>query len=103
MITKAVLHSRTLAGLVNSTLIFRCFPPYSQEATSSLGASGSLETTSSLETISYLENTKSLEVPSSLETTWCLPREYPVAEAGPGVSYPGYKQYCRYGHGTVPL
>ena len=26
----------------------------------------------------------------------CAPQESPVAEAGPGVSYPGYKQYCRW-------
>ena len=101
--------TRILAGLVNSTLILRCFPPSSQEATTSLGVSGNLETKIFLENTSYLENTSPLESTSSLKNTsslentsslgsnWCLPRDYPVAEAGPGVSYPGYKQYCRYG------
>ena len=32
---------------------------------------------------------------SDIRLSDCGPQGSPVAEAGPGVSYPGYKQYCR--------
>ena len=90
--------------------MFRCFPPSTLEAGSDDGysynsttleevtSSNSEKDSTTLEEVASLNSEKDsvfLEGVASSDLSDCVPQESPVAEAGPGVSYPGYKQYCR--------
>ena len=101
--------------------MFRCFPPSSPQQldikTDDLGAfddHGTFEDLGTVDDLGALDDlgafddlgtlvdpgafpkTDSLNVErSDIRLSDCGPQGSPVAEAGPGVSYPGYKQYCR--------
>ena len=101
--------------------MFRCFPPSSPQQldtnTDGLGAFhdlgafddpgsfddlGAFNDQAALDDLGTLDDpgafpkTDSLNVErSDIRLSDCGPQGSPVAEAGPGVSYPGYKQYCR--------
>ena len=101
--------------------MFRCFPPSSPQqldiktdhpggiddhgnfdgpgAFDDLGAfddPGAFDDLGTLVDPGAFPKTDSLNVErSDIRLSDCGPQGSPVAEAGPGVSYPGYKQYCR--------
>ena len=76
--------------------MFRCFPPSTLEAGSDDGYSYNSITLEEVASSNSEKDSVFLEGVASSDLSDCVPQESPVAEAGPGVSYPGYKQYCRY-------
>ena len=102
--------------------MFRCFPPSSPQQldikTDDPGAFddhgtfddpgafddhgafddlGTLDDLGAFDDPGAFPKTDSLNVErSDIRLSDCGPQGSPVAEAGPGVSYPGYKQYCRW-------
>ena len=89
----------------DSASVFRCFPPSHLGA----GSNDEHEDSSEIESVALEgpDSNDNHEDSSKMESVAfegaessglsdCAPQESPVAEAGPGVSYPGYKQYCRW-------
>ena len=77
--------------------MFRCFPPSSpQQLDIKTDDPGAFDDLGTLDDPEAFPKTDSLNVErSNIRLSDCGPQGSPVAEAGPGVSYPGYKQYCR--------
>ena len=83
-----------LFKLSDAASVFRCFPPSTLEADD--GYSYNSTTLEEVTSSNSEKDSEFLEGVASSDLSDCAPQESPVAEAGPGVSYPGYKQYCRY-------
>ena len=81
----------------DSEYVFRCFPPSSpQQLDTNTDGLGAFDDLGTLDDPEAFPKTDSLNVErSDIRLSDCGPQGSPVAEAGPGVSYPGYKQYCR--------
>ena len=84
-----------LFKLSDAASVFRCFPPSTLEAGSDDGYSYNSITLEEVASSNSEKDSVFLEGVASSDLSDCVPQESPVAEAGPGVSYPGYKQYCR--------
>ena len=92
---------RNLIKFSDSASVFRCFPP-SPLGASSLNEDHHNDSSSNEDDQGDSSSNEDQQGDSEKGPvtqieglTDCAPQESPVAEAGPGVSYPGYKQYCR--------
>ena len=79
-----------LFKLSDSASVLRCFPPSTLGATSNDHQAYFKKDSADLADLADIA-----DLADSNRLADCAPQESPVAEAGPGVSYPGYKQYCR--------
>ena len=92
-ILKQLYRLSDLFKLSDAASVFRCFPPSTLEADD--GYSYNSTTLEEVASSNSEKDSVFLEGVASSDLSDCAPQESPVAEAGPGVSYPGYKQYCR--------
>ena len=75
--------------------MFRCFPPSTLGASSNDSSEKDSVIVEGATDSNNLADLANPDLPASNGLADCAPQDSPVAEAGPGVSYPGYKQYCR--------